>query len=186
VNTTAKIALAASGGYILGRTKKMKLALALAMFLAGQKLPKSPVELLQQGAGALAKNEQFKELSQEVTGGLVDAGKAAAGRSAERWLTGVGDRLRDGLPVPGSDAGESDAESSSDAGDESDAESASDATDEADSSQDTDQEVDQDDEEETTKPAKKAARGRSRSSQSSGSKSRHSGSASKSGAAKGA
>lgn len=103
MNTTAKIALAASGGYLLGRTKKMKLALAFGMFLAGQKLPKSPIELVQQGAGALAKNEQFKELSQQVTGSLLDAGKAAAGRSAERWLTGVGDRLRDGLPGPDSD-----------------------------------------------------------------------------------
>lgn len=84
---------------MLGRTKKMKLAVALALFLAGRKLPKSPLELIQQGAGALSKNEQFAELTQQVRGSLLDAGKAAAGRSAERWLAGVSDRLREGLPT---------------------------------------------------------------------------------------
>lgn len=106
VNTTAKIALAASGGYILGRTKKMKLAAMLALFLAGQKLPKSPLELVQQGAGALSKNEKFAELSQQVTGSLMDAGKVAASRSAERWLAGVSERLRDGIATPDSGADE--------------------------------------------------------------------------------
>lgn len=103
MNTTAKIALAASGGYFLGRTKKMKLAAMLALFLAGQKLPKSPLELVQQGAGALSKNEKFAELSQQVTGSLLEAGKVAASRSAERWLTGVGEKLRDGIPGPDSE-----------------------------------------------------------------------------------
>lgn len=145
VNTTGKIALAASGGYILGRTKKMKLAVMLALLLAGQKLPKSPLELVQQGAGALTKNEKVAELSQQVTGSLLDAGKAAAGRSAERWLTGVGDKLRDGLSTSdtGSDdeAGDEDAEATDEVTDEdTDAEEAdtsdSDDADDADAADD--------------------------------------------------
>lgn len=100
MNTGTKIALAASGGYVLGRTKKAKMAVALGLFLAGRKLPKSPLEMAQQGFQALSKNEQFAGLSQQLRGELVNAGKAAAGRSAERWLGGVSDRLRQGIPTP--------------------------------------------------------------------------------------
>lgn len=166
MNTTAKIALAASGGYFLGRTKKMKLAAMLALFLAGQKLPKSPVELLQQGAGALAKSDQFKELSQQVTGSLLEAGKVAASRSAERWLTGVGDKLRDGIPGP----------DSGDAAPADESEDVDEGTDEGTDDQGSEQESEQNGAK-SGNAAKKSAGSRQRSTRSSGSSSQRSGSA---------
>jgi hypothetical protein len=152
VNTGAKIALAASGGYLLGRTKKLKMAVAFGLFLAGRKLPKNWVELVQQQIQGLSSNPQFAELSQQVTGNLMDAGKTAAGRSAERLLANVSERLRDGLPSDDSDqddSGENDDEQDeADAGqDESDSDSAQDDSEQAqdDSVQDEDDAVQDED-----------------------------------------
>lgn len=97
MNNSAKVGLAVAGGYLLGRTRKMKLALALGLLVAGRKLPSNPTELAQQGLKALGQNEQFADLSHQVTGSLADAGKVAASKSAERMLTKVSDRLRDGI-----------------------------------------------------------------------------------------
>lgn len=146
MNTGTKIALAASGGYLLGRTKKAKLALAFGLFLAGRKLPKSPLELVQQGAGALSKNPQVAELTEQVKGSLFDAGKAAAGRSAERWLSSVGDRLREGIPTPdvsGKQA-DQDEEADEDEGQEPDQETDQEDTESEDFDQDADEATDED------------------------------------------
>lgn len=154
MNTGTKIALAASGGYLLGRTKKAKLALAFGLFLAGRKLPKSPLELVQQGAGALSKNPQVAELTQQVKGSLFDAGKVAASRSAERWLSGVSDRLREGIPTPdvGGDNKQADQgeEADEDEGQDTDQETDQEDTD---SDQDTDQGSTEDSEEEDSQDA---------------------------------
>lgn len=170
MNTGTKIALAASGGYVLGRTKKMKLAVAMALFLAGRKLPKSPLEMIQQGAGALSKNEQFAELSQQVKGSLLDAGKAAAGRSAERWLSGVSDRLREGIPTPDVGGGdrEADQEEDQEEDQDQDQDQGADSEDDADS-QDADQDSTEDSDADSSESQDNGKSSRQRSSRSSGS-----------------
>ncbi|HLT60242.1 MAG TPA: hypothetical protein VK020_03575, partial [Microlunatus sp.] len=93
----AQVALAVSVGYLLGRTRKMKLALAFGMVLVGQRLPKNSLELVQQALKTVASSDQFSQLSQQVTGNLADAGRAAAGKSVERLLERVTDRLNSDL-----------------------------------------------------------------------------------------
>jgi cobalt-zinc-cadmium efflux system membrane fusion protein len=46
MSDNSKIALGVAGGYLLGRTKKMKLALSLGGLLIGQKIPTNPRDLL--------------------------------------------------------------------------------------------------------------------------------------------
>lgn len=93
-NKTA-MAVAVAGGYILGRTKKAKLALAVGSYLAGRRFGLSPGQVLSQGLDRLQRTEQFQELSDQVRGELLTAGRAAVTAAANRRLTGFADALRD-------------------------------------------------------------------------------------------
>ncbi|SDR96512.1 hypothetical protein [Microlunatus soli] len=119
MNTGAKVAAAVSAGYLLGRTKKLKLAIAVGLILAGRKLPKDPLELAGQGLKTLQQSDQFAGLREQVTGSLADAGKRAASHSAEQWLGKMTDRLRDGTPSSESESEEDEADDQ-DAGAEDD------------------------------------------------------------------
>ncbi|MFG3346292.1 ABC transporter substrate-binding protein [Streptomyces sp. NPDC048018] len=68
----AKMGTALIGGYLLGRTKKGKLALGLAMALAGSRV--KPAQL----GKSLAKSPILSHVNQQVRGELMSAGKAAA------------------------------------------------------------------------------------------------------------
>ncbi|WP_418960664.1 hypothetical protein [Streptomyces tritici] len=68
----AKIGTALIGGYVLGRTKKGKLALGLAMAMAGSRIKPGEIR------GALARSPLLSNVNQQVRGELVGAGKAAA------------------------------------------------------------------------------------------------------------
>ena len=58
---TSKIALGVASGYLLGRTKKLKLAFTVASLLAGKKLATNPQTLLSQGSDLIDKNPELKE-----------------------------------------------------------------------------------------------------------------------------
>src|SRR3954469_16808177 len=73
----ARVALGVAGGYFLGRTKKMKLALMLGGMAAGRR-DGGPDELLAQGAKVLDRSPELQRLADEVRGRLLDAGKGAA------------------------------------------------------------------------------------------------------------
>ncbi|MGW5418808.1 ABC transporter substrate-binding protein [Streptomyces sp. NPDC003943] len=68
----AKIGTALIGGYVLGRTKKGKLALGLAMALAGSRI--KPGQL----GRSIATSPFLSNVNQQVRGELVTAGKSAA------------------------------------------------------------------------------------------------------------
>lgn len=89
------VALALSGGYILGRTKKMKLALMVAGMAAGSRLPINPSELAKRGANALQSSEEVGKLVDLARTGLVDAGKAAAVSAASSRIEAISGRLAD-------------------------------------------------------------------------------------------
>jgi hypothetical protein len=89
------VALALAGGYVLGRTKKMKLALAVAGIAAGSGLPINPGELAKRGAGALQSSEEVGKLVELARTGLVDAGKAAAVSVASSRIESLSERLSD-------------------------------------------------------------------------------------------
>ncbi|MDA5140368.1 hypothetical protein PEM37_02540 [Streptomyces sp. AD681] len=89
------MAAAVAGGYLLGRTKKAKLAFAVGSYLVGRRVGLSPGQVLGQGLGSLQRAPQFQELSEQVRGELLTAGRAAVTAAANRRLTGLADSLRD-------------------------------------------------------------------------------------------
>ncbi|MFI8946388.1 hypothetical protein ACIGO6_07690 [Streptomyces sp. NPDC053750] len=91
----AALAAAVASGYLLGRTKKAKLAFVVGSYLAGRRLGLAPGQVLSQGLGRLQQAPQLQELSDQVRGELLTAGRAAVTAAANRRLTGLADTLRD-------------------------------------------------------------------------------------------
>lgn len=91
MNGTMKTGLALAGGYLLGRTKKAKLAIGFGMFLAGKKLPLDPKEL----GRLLSTSPALAGLSDQVRGELVDATKSAASSALTTRMTGLADSLHE-------------------------------------------------------------------------------------------
>lgn len=95
-----------AGGYFLGRTKKMKLALMLGGIIAGRRTG-GPGELLAQGSKLVSSSPELSRLVGDVRGRLLDAGKdaalAAATRQVESWADRVAGRTIGGLSSPGED-----------------------------------------------------------------------------------
>jgi len=98
------VALALAGGYVLGRTKKMKLALMVAGMAAGSRLPLSPGELARRGADVLQSSEEVGKLVDLARNELVDAGKAAITSAASNSIEGLSDRLAERTAKLGSGA----------------------------------------------------------------------------------
>ncbi|WP_329049107.1 DNA primase [Streptomyces violaceus] len=87
------LGLAIGAGYLLGRTKKLKMAVAVGGLVAGKKLNLSPrmvAELLQE---QLRNNPQFKEIGDQLRQDLRGVGKAASGAMVERQIDALADRL---------------------------------------------------------------------------------------------
>ena len=70
-----KIGSAAAGGYLLGRTKKAKAAIGLAMWLAGRR---RPADLARDQASKLLTSPQVMDLISQLRGPLLAAGRQAA------------------------------------------------------------------------------------------------------------
>jgi hypothetical protein len=92
VKCGARVALGVAGGYFLGRTKKMKLALMLAGMAAGRRAG-GPGELLSQGQKLLGRSPELTKLTDEMRGRLIDAGKQAAVAVATRQVEALTDRV---------------------------------------------------------------------------------------------
>ncbi|MDT7565004.1 MAG: hypothetical protein QOG76_3628 [Pseudonocardiales bacterium] len=90
----ARVAIGVAGGYFLGRTKKMKLALMLGGMAAGRQAG-GPGQLLGQGAKLLGSSPELAALRDQLTGRLVDAGKDAVMAVAARQLGSLTDRVSD-------------------------------------------------------------------------------------------
>jgi hypothetical protein len=87
------LGLAIGAGYLLGRTKKLKMAMAVGGLVAGKKMNLSPrmvADLVQQ---QLRNNPQFKEIGDQLRQDLRGVGKAASGAMVERQLDAVANRL---------------------------------------------------------------------------------------------
>ncbi|MFF4757729.1 hypothetical protein ACWDAO_31460 [Streptomyces sp. NPDC001212] len=87
------LGLAVGTGYLLGRTKKAKLALAVGSMVAGKKLnlgPRGIAELVNQ---QMVNNPQFKEIGDQLREELRGVGKAASGAMVERQMNALADRL---------------------------------------------------------------------------------------------
>jgi len=97
MESTCKTAVAAAvaGGYVLGRTKKAKLALGLVMFVAGKRLKLSPADLAAAGMRQISDNPQLAGLRDQVRDELLTAVKSAASSTVDRRVSSLTDTLRD-------------------------------------------------------------------------------------------
>ncbi|MEV6401930.1 DNA primase [Streptomyces bobili] len=87
------LGLAIGAGYLLGRTKKMKLAFAVGSMVAGKRLNLTPRALADVVSQQLKDNPQFKEIGDELRQDLRGVGKAASGAMVERQMNALADRL---------------------------------------------------------------------------------------------
>ncbi|WP_326574840.1 DNA primase [Streptomyces sp. NBC_00481] len=87
------LGLAVGAGYVLGRTRKMKLAFAVGTMVAGKRMHLSPRALADLVSQQLLNNPQFKEIGDQLRGDLRGVGKAATGALVERQIEGLADRL---------------------------------------------------------------------------------------------
>lgn len=90
-----RIIAGVTAGYLLGRTKKMRLALSLAGLLAGKQITTDPKELAKQLAEMADKNPRVAELKGEVTGEMLQAAQAAATAILTQRMNTLSDSLRD-------------------------------------------------------------------------------------------
>lgn len=100
----ARVALGVAGGYLLGRTKKMKLALMLGSMVAGRRAG-GPGALVGQASKLLGESPEIERLSDELRGRLVEAAKGAVLAVAARQVESLADRLTERLS-PVTDAAE--------------------------------------------------------------------------------
>src|SRR5437879_2842806 len=88
----SQIAVAVVGGYVLGRSRKTRLALLLALMAAGGgKLPIGPEDLLRK----TPLGGQLDKLTGDLRGQLVDAGMNVAKKAASSRIDSLSDRLQE-------------------------------------------------------------------------------------------
>ncbi|MFH9267862.1 hypothetical protein ACH4KN_26985 [Streptomyces sp. NPDC017546] len=86
----AKIGAALVGGYLLGRTKKAKLALGFGMFLLGKKIDLDPRQI----GRLLADSPVLGSLNDQVRKELVDATRTAATKAVTQRAGSLADSLQ--------------------------------------------------------------------------------------------
>jgi hypothetical protein len=95
-NQTKKLlAAAVVGGYVLGRTKKGRLALTAATFLAGKKLTLSPRQLVAEGVRRLGDVPQVAELQEQLRAQGLDAGRQVLSTIANRGMDSLADAIHE-------------------------------------------------------------------------------------------
>jgi hypothetical protein len=92
VKCGVRVAIGVAGGYFLGRTKKMKLALMLGGMAAGRSAG-GPGELLGRGTELLSSSPELARLTDVLRGRLLEAGKGAALALATRQVESLTDRV---------------------------------------------------------------------------------------------
>jgi hypothetical protein len=87
------LGLAMGAGYLLGRTRKLKMAVAVGSLVAGKQLNLGPKALLDLANQQLRDNPQFKEIGDQLRHDLRGVGKAVSGAMVERQVDALADRL---------------------------------------------------------------------------------------------
>ena len=95
MNTGTKVAAAVASGYLLGRSKKMRLAIVVGGLLAGKKIPMNTRALVAQGSQLVENNPELAKLAEQVRGELFGAARTAAVSAASRQMNGLSDRIKD-------------------------------------------------------------------------------------------
>ena len=99
----AKVAMAVGAGYLLGRTRKMRVALMLAAAGVTGKFPGGPTQLVAQGLKSLGASADVSQLSQQLRGEVLAAARAAAVAAATHQVDSLNDRLQGVTSTVGAD-----------------------------------------------------------------------------------
>ncbi|MEN0135094.1 MAG: hypothetical protein AAGC80_08090 [Rhodococcus sp. (in: high G+C Gram-positive bacteria)] len=160
-----QIALAVGAGYMLGRTKKMKLALMLAAGGASRQFPSGgSLGLLNEGRKLLAESPEVAKLGKTVRHELMNAAKTAAVTAASQRINSLNSRLESGESLLGDAAGGKKSKRRRDEESEDDYEDAEVEWEESDQEPDDGAEPDEDSEDKPRARKRPAPRRRSSSS----------------------
>jgi hypothetical protein len=99
VSNGAKVALAVGTGYLLGRTRRMRIALMLAAAGVTGKFPAMPAGLVAQGLKSLGASDQLHDLTDQLRGEVLNAAKAATLAAATHRVDALNDRLQGVVPT---------------------------------------------------------------------------------------
>jgi hypothetical protein len=140
MDAKSNVAAAVAAGYLLGRTKKLKLAITVGSVLAGQRISTNPQKLLKGASGLVQNNPALSALQTELRGRAFDAAKGAAVAVATNRIDKLTDTLRTRgekkradkeAPAESEDAAEEPEDQYEEAGDEGGAEETEDQYEEA-------------------------------------------------------
>ena len=92
-STSAKLAAAVIGGYVLGRTKKGGAALALASWLSGNQAGPQAMSLARKGLTQVAQSAQAAQIIKQVRGPLMEAARKAATQAVVSRVTALSNGL---------------------------------------------------------------------------------------------
>jgi hypothetical protein len=92
-STKTKLAAAVIGGYVLGRTKKRRAALALASWLSGNQAGPQAMSMARKGLTQVAQSEQAAQIMKQVRGPLMEAAQKAATQAVLSRVTAISDGL---------------------------------------------------------------------------------------------
>jgi hypothetical protein len=95
----AKVALAVGAGYLLGRNRKMRLALMLASAGITGKFRTKPTDVLADGLKSLGASEELMQLTDQLRGQALNAAKAAALATAINGVNALNERLQQAPPA---------------------------------------------------------------------------------------
>lgn len=93
MNNRLAVSLAVAGGYVLGRTRKAKLALGIGTMVLGKRLKLDPKQIVSGLTEQVAANPQLAEAGRQLRGDLTGAGRAATGALVTRQLNSLADSL---------------------------------------------------------------------------------------------
>ncbi|WP_285729100.1 hypothetical protein [Nocardiopsis sp. ATB16-24] len=110
MGTTAKIVAAAVGGYLLGRKKKLKMAIGLGLYFGAKKLDIKPQQFVQGLVKDVSSLPGVSELKDQSKEQLLDAGKSAAGDLLGKWAGDLAESLNSKAEDLRSDNGGEEAE----------------------------------------------------------------------------
>jgi len=92
MSKTSRVATAVAAGYVLGRFKKLRLAVMVGSALANDNVRNAALGYVKKGSGRFSSSPSGT-LTQQVGGKLVDAGKAAALAVAASKVDSISDRM---------------------------------------------------------------------------------------------
>ena len=78
MSTATRVGTAMAAGYVLGRTKKLKLAISVGSMLVGQRIATNPRALLKQGQQLVDSNPELAKIEEQLRGKFLEAVRSAA------------------------------------------------------------------------------------------------------------